>query len=409
MTRLEKNWILYDAANSSFTLLITTLFPVYFKYLTGKAGLSNTVYMSYWGYMASAATLVLVLTGPVLGAVADAAKSRKGLFTASLLIGAAACAGLGVVQSWVWFFGVFIIAKIGYSTSLIFYDAMLPDITTPENMDVVSSAGYGIGYIGSTVPFLASLAIVMLRDKIGLSLAAAMNISFFLNAVWWVALSLPLLKKYRQVYFVEGGSHPVHRSLQNIKNTLKSIRKEKNIFLFLLAFFLYIDGVYTIIEMSTAYGTAIGLDSTGLLIALLVTQFVAFPFALIFARLSKKIAPAKLIIVCILGYFFIALFAIQLDTQAEFWVLALCVGVFQGGIQALSRSYYGKIIPPEKSGEYFGIMDIFGKGAAFTGTMLVSVITQITGNMKAGVSSVSILILSGLIVFLIAGKKSRTA
>ena len=177
------------------------------------------------------------------------------------------------------------------------------------------------------------------------------------------------------------------------------MKKEKHIFLFLLAFFFYIDGVYTIIDMATAYGQALGLDSTGLLLALLVTQIVAFPFCLIFGALAKKIPGTTLITVCIGAYFLIALYAIQLDKQSEFWFLAVCVGMFQGGIQALSRSYFAKIIPPEKSGEYFGLLDICGKGASFLGTTLVSVISQVTGKVNLGVGAIAIVFVIGFVLF----------
>jgi len=190
-------------------------------------------------------------------------------------------------------------------------------------------------------------------------------------------------------------------------HTLKDIRREKNIFLYLLAFFFFIDGVYTIIEMATAYGSALGLDSTGLLLALLVTQIVAFPFALIFANCSKKYATDLLIKICILAYIGIALFAIQLDKQWEFWLLAVLVGMFQGAIQALSRSYFAKIIPAEKAGEYFGIYDICGKGASFLGTTLVGVIAQLTNTANAGVAMITILFVIGFILFCKAAKLNK--
>lgn len=234
---------------------------------------------------------------------------------------------------------------------------------------------------------------------IGIKFETAILLTFILNGVWWLGMSTPLAKAYKQQYYVEVERKVVKSGFLRIWESLKDIKKEKHIFLFLLGFFFYIDGVYTTIDMATAYGEALGLDSTGLLLALLVTQIVAFPCALIFGRLSKKFKTQNLITICIVAYLGISVFAIFLSTQLEFWILAVCVGMFQGGIQALSRSYYTRIIPPEKSGEYFGLMDICGKGAAFIGTFMVSVITQVTNSASKGVAVISLLMVIGLIIF----------
>ena len=237
-----------------------------------------------------------------------------------------------------------------------------------------------------------------------MSFNIAIMIAFFINALWWLLLTIPLLKKYEQIYYVEKPKHPFRDSFKRLFNTLKDISKDRKVFFFLIAFFFYIDGVYTIIDMATAYGSALGLDTQGLLIALLVTQIVAFPFALIFSKLSKMYPAQLLIKICIFAYTGIALFAIQLDKQWEFWLLAICVGMFQGGIQALSRSYFAKIIPPQKSGEYFGLLDICGKGAAFMGTALVSITAQLTGQMNLGVGMISIMFIIGYYFFSKASK-----
>ena len=212
-------------------------------------------------------------------------------------------------------------------------------------------------------------------------------------------MTVPLLRNYRQKNYAETPKHPVRDSFRRLGHTIRDIRKEKKVFLYLLAFFFFIDGVYTIIEMATAYGSALGLDTTGLLLALLVTQIVAFPCALIFSVFSRKYETASLIKVCILAYTGIALFAIQLDKQWEFWFLAVMVGMFQGAIQALARSYFAKIIPAEKSGEYFGIYDICGKGASFMGTTLVGVVAQITGVANAGVGIIAVMFVIGYVLF----------
>ena len=227
----------------------------------------------------------------------------------------------------------------------------------------------------------------------------AMGISFFLVAVWWIALTVPLLKSYCQTHSRKPTAHAGQSGAQRLGQIVSELRKDKKVLFFLAAFFFYIDGVYTIIDMATAYGTALGLDTTGLLLALLLTQIVAFPAALLFGRISRKVSASRLILVCISAYFLIALYGIGLHRQYQFWILAVCVGCFQGAVQSMSRSYYAKIIPAEKSGEYFGIYDICGKGASFMGTILVSAVSQITGSVNLGVGALSVMFLAGFSCF----------
>ncbi len=405
LTKLELSWILYDVGNSAFVLLVATILPIYFNSLAEEAGLSQVDYLAYWGYAASVVTLLVAVIGPVFGTISDTKGYKKPIFTISMLVGVAGCAFLSFPRSWIMFLAVFVIAKIGYSSSLIFYDAMLSDVTAPERMDSVSSQGYAWGYIGSCIPFVLSLILVLGGEGMGLSMTAAMAAAFLMNAVWWLLCTLPLLRHFRQVHGVERHHNPVRESFARLRYVLKDMKKDRRVFLFLVAFFFYIDGVYTIIDMATAYGEALGMDSTGLLLALLLTQLVAFPFALIFGRAARRYENDKLIRFCILAYTAIALFAIQLDQQWEFWVLAVFVGMFQGGIQALSRSYFAKIIPAEKSGEYFGIFDICGKGASFMGTALVGLFAQITGSPNAGVAVLAVMFLTGYLLF---GKAVKT-
>ena len=258
------------------------------------------------------------------------------------------------------------------------------------------------------MPFVVCLALVLGSSAVGLSQMTALSIALVITAVWWLAVTLPLLKKYRQINYVEVEQHAIRQSFVRIGQTLKHLPQDKQVFWFLLAFFCYIDGVYTIIDMATAYGTALGLETTGLLLALLVTQIVAFPSALIFGRLSQKYESKTLIPVCIAAYTGIAVFAFFLKSQWQFWVLAVVVGMFQGGVQALSRSHFAKIIPAEKSGEYFGLFDICGKGASFLGTMIVSVGSQLTGSANVGVGSIAILFVIGFVLFGISTRTEET-
>lgn len=399
LTKLEFKWICYDMGNSAFILLVATILPIYFNYLSSSQGVAEHNYLSYWSYAASLSTLIVALAGPILGTLADYKNHKKKIFLTTALLGALALACFWIPSSWFAFLVLFIAAKVAYSLSLIVYDSMLTDITTEERMDAVSSKGYAWGYIGSVVPFIISLVFVLMYDKMGMTLKTAMMIAFILNAAWWIAFTLPLAKSYKQKYYIEPEAHPVIDTFSRLKDTLMKAKEQKKVFLFLLAFFFYIDGVYTIIDMATAYGTSLGLNTTGLLLALLLTQIVAFPASLTFAVLSKTKDTASLIKVAIIAYFLIALFAIQLDKQWEFWVLAVAVGCFQGGIQALSRSYFAKIIPENASGEYFGLFDICGKGASFLGTMLIGVVTQITGKQNLGVAAISIMFVVGYLIF----------
>lgn len=399
LTRLEKQWILYDVGNSAFTLLVTTIVPIYFNYLAGSAGISQVDYLAFWGYAASIVTLLVAISGPIFGTLADNKGFKKPIFIVSIVIGAVGCLALGLAKQWLVFLVIFIIAKFGYSASLIFYDSMLPDITTEDKMDTVSSQGFAWGYIGSCIPFALCLVLVLFSDTIGISMELAMGLSFLIVAAWWVLTTLPLLRNYRQIHYVEHQKHAVRQTFSRLWQTLRGIGKDRQVLFFLLAFFFYIDGVYTIIDMATAYGSALGLDSTGLLLALLVTQIVAFPCAILFGRLSRRFSSESLITMCILAYTGIIIFAVFMTTQAQFWVLAVFVGMFQGGIQALSRSYFAKIIPPEKSGEYFGLLDICGKGAAFVGTGIVSIVSQLTGDINKGVGAIAVLFVLGMLMF----------
>ena len=422
LTALEKSWILYDVGNSAFILMVSTLIPIFFNSLAESAGVHEDLYLSYWGYAGSIATILVAIIGPVCGAIADR-NNKRTIFLISMLVGVVACALLGAMSGWIAFLAMFILARVGYSASIVFYDSMLPEITPEDRIDKISSLGYAYGYIGSVIPFIVCLVLVLMCDSFGLTTGSALTIAFILISVWWLGCSIPLLKKYRQTAFQAPTTTPVKDAFLQLWGTLKAASEEKHIFLYLLSFFFFIDGVYTIIDMATAYGTALGLDTTGLLLALLWTQFVAFPCSIIFGRLSAKYDTGLLIKVSIAAYTGITIFGIFLVTQWQFWVLATLVGMFQGGIQALSRSYLGKIIPPERSGEFYGLMDIFGKGASFMGLALVSVVSQFCAgitvdvfgirlqNENLAVGSLILLFIIGYILFCKADalNKARTA
>lgn len=406
LTSLDLKWILYDVGNSAFVLLIASVLPIYFNSLAEAGGLSETEYLTWWSYAASIATVVTALAGPILGTLADFPGHKKRIFLFTALVGAGCLFCFAFPGQWMGFLVLFIIAKILYNISLVIYDSMLIDVCDEDQMDMVSSRGYAWGYLGSCVPFIISLGLILGQENLGLSMSTVMMIVFMLNAAWWLLFTLPLAKSYKQIHSTPRSGQIVHQTFGRLGKVLKNIFKDKKVFWFILAFFFYIDGVYTIIDLATAYDTSLGLSQTGLLLALLLTQVVAFPSAILFGYLAKTQSVGKLIKIGIFAYFCVAIFALFLQYIWQFWILAFMVGCFQGGIQALSRSYFAKIIPADQSGEYFGLYDIAGKGASFLGTTLVGVITQITGRQNLALGALAILFVTGFLLF---GKAEKLA
>ncbi|HOL14399.1 MAG TPA: MFS transporter, partial [Bacillota bacterium] len=304
-------------------MLVSTIIPIFFKNTAAAQGVSAADSTAYWGYALSASTLIVAVLGPILGALADTKGFKKPMFTLFMMLGVLGCAALAVPMQWLLFLAVFVIAKVGFNGSLIFYDSMLSDVTIDDRMDYVSSAGFAWGYIGSCIPFTISLGLILFADKIGLSAAVATGIGFALTSLWWLVATLPLLKTYEQQYFVEAKVNPVGKAFQRLGRVFGELKEYKHILVFLIAYFFYIDGVHTIIGMATSYGKDVGISDNNLLGALLLTQIVAFPCALLFGRLSKKFKTEDLIKVCIVGYFLITAFALQLDKAWEFWTLAV--------------------------------------------------------------------------------------
>ena len=401
VTPLERAWILYDVGNSAFVLMIATLVPIFFNALAEAGGVSKVDYLAYWGYASSIVTVVTAILGPILGTLADTKGFKKPIFMLCLFVGVIGCCAMGLAGTWLAFLVIFIIAKIGYSGSLVFYDSMLGDVTTPERMDMVSSRGYAWGYIGSCVPFIACLGVVLGYEALGITLQTAMQIAFAITGLWWAAFTVPLLRNVRQMHYKPREPHAVSRAIRGLAGTLREIWANRAIRYYMIAYFFYIDGVHTIIKLSTSYGTDLGIDSTQLVLALLVTQFVAFPSAIIYGRLSGRYGTRRMLLIAIAAYFGITLFAaFFLRSAVEFWFLAILVGMFQGGIQALSRSEFGKLAPKDRANEYFGFFDIFGKYAALLGTFLVGTFTALTGNSSIGVLSIAVLFVVGFFMML---------
>jgi MFS transporter, UMF1 family len=403
LTKEENSWVFYDWANSAYSIIITTaVFPLFYKAAAKNAGVSDVDSTAYLGYTIAIATFILAMLGPILGSIADYQGYKKRFFKFFFLMGVAATAILAFIPSdqWLLLLACYTVAAVGSAGANVFYDAFLVDVTTEERMNRISSRGLGFGYIGSTIPFIISIAIIILaqRNIIPISVATASKIAFLITAAWWGLFTIPMIKNVHQRYYIEREPNPVVNSFKRLGSTLKEIQKFRALFLFLLAYFFYIDGVGTIISMSTAYGSDLGISSTNLLIILFVTQVVAAPFAILYGRLAEKFTGKKMLYVGIIVYIIVCIYAYFLKTTMDFWILAMLVATSQGGIQALSRAYFAKLVPKEKSNEFFGFYNIFGKFASIMGPLLVGVTAQITGNSSSGVFSLVILFIIGLVI-----------
>ena len=496
-TKKEWSWIMYDWANSIYaTNIMAAIFPTIFVSIAGDAG------DIWWGYGTSIATFLVAILAPLLGAVADFKGMKKKLFTTFMLMGVVFTFMIALVMNnWQLMLAGYILSRIGFSGSCLFYDSFLTDVTTDERMDKVSSWGYAMGYIGgSTIPFVISIAMLLL---LGYSNPIAQKFSILIVSVWWLVFSLPFLKNVEQEHYIERTKeNSIGQIFRNIGHTAKDIFRRKGLFLFVVAYFFYIDGVGTIISISTAYGTVLGLGTVGMILALLVTQIVAMPCSILFANLAQKITARKALVGAIIVYTFICCvgfymgfslephqeayettlkaeftdqltdltdetaitlrdaavklasdknaqekwadeiakytaeqkanpevdrvletFALFLGNNSKvitgfqnavsfstilFWAMATLVGTVQGGIQAVSRSYFGKLIPKERSNEFFGFFDIFGKFASVLGPVLYSTIGAWTGRSSFGVLALICLFLIGLVI-MICGKKDLEA
>lgn len=401
LTKAEKSWILYDVGNSALVLLATSVIPIHFNSLAAADPAVEKVAVGAWGLAETFASLIIALLMPVLGSIADMQGMRKKFIIGCVGTGAVATIIMGLPTHWLAFLIIYVISSVALNSSFVFYDALLVDATTDERMDEISALGYAWGYIGSCLPFIACLGIVLNAKAIGLSMQAAMLIALVITTTWWVIFTIPMLKNVEQKSFKLREPHAFRHAIRGITGTLKAIWTNPSLRFFIIAYFFYIDGVHTVIKMSTSYGSNLGIEGPQLVLALLVTQFVAFPSSIIYGRLGRKVGTKKMLLVGIIAYLCITLFAaFFLRTAVEFWILAIAVGLFQGGIQALSRSEFGKLCPKEHANEYFGFFDIFGKYAAIMGTGLVALFTFLTGNPSLGVLSIAVLFIIGFVVML---------
>ena len=403
----EFSWVLYDVGNSAYTMLACSLIPIWYHSIAdSQVGLENAT--ANWAFATAIITVLVAVLGPVLGVVADRKDTKKIIFMTCVAGGVISCILNGFVSGGLTFLIVYAFAKIFYQASLTFYDSMLGDVTIEERMDEVSSYGYAWGYIGSCIPFaFALVAYVLGPDMLGvISELLSKIIGFTVTGAWWLLVTLPLLKFYKQKNYSESNTETVGLVFKKLGLTLKKIfTEDKQVLLFLIAFFLYIDGVDTIINNCINIGIALGLNTVGQVVVLLLTQVVAFAGSLVFAKLSRKHDTVKLLLICIAGYFCVCLYALTLSQMWHFCILAFGVGCFQGSIQSLSRSYFAKIIPAENSGEYFGLYDIFAKGASFLGSLVIGIVMVAPGGtINVAVASLAVFFALGFVFLKLADR-----
>ena len=389
-TKQEISWMMYDWANSAHSVIVVTLLPIFFDSVAANTA-DSVSSLSTWGYATSIAMAIVAIAAPFLGVFGDIRGMRKKLFTFFLLLGVVAVAGLsftplmdftsstsaaGQVAGLI--LVLYILSTIGFDASAIYYDAFLTDVTTPDRMDRVSTLGYGLGYIGgSTIP----LVIFLVMNLIGIPMLTCLAVIFAVTALWWFGFSLPLLRNCQQRSGKPYEKGDVGRNIRGVGATAREIIANKTMFVYILAYFFYIDGVHTVISMATTYGTNLGLDSTGMVLALLLVQVLGLPFCLLYIKLSAKFGARVMVGVGVCVYMFICVFAFFMRELWQFWLLAVLCATSQGGIQALSRSMFGKLLPDkDRSGEFFGFFDIFGKFSSIMGPALVGFVSAVVAD-----------------------------
>jgi UMF1 family MFS transporter len=394
------SWALYDWANSAFaTTVMAGFFPVFFQKFW-SVDVTPTETTSRLGYGSALAGLVIALLAPVLGAIADRGGRRKQFMFAWTLLGVAATGALYLVGQgeWFWALALFVLGTIGFNGGVVFNDSLLLDVAKPHEVDRVSAFGYSLGYLGGGVLFLLNVVMVTKPASFGLQDSAqAVQMSFVTVAIWWLLFTIPVMRNVREQ---ERGPHlsfgaAIGKGFRELGDTIAHLRQYRVMLTFLVAYWFYIDGVNTIIKMAVNYGTALGLETSSLLTALLVTQFVGFPSALLFGWLGDRIGARRGILIGLVVYVAITVYAYFLDSEAEFFALAVAVGFVQGGVQSLSRSLFSRLVPEGKNAEFFGFYNMMGKFATVLGPLLIAVVAAATHNERASIVSLVLLFLVG--------------
>lgn len=403
--RQKWGWAMYDWANSAFaTTVMAGFFPVFFKDYW-NTGVDPTTSTFRLGMANSLASVLIVMLAPVLGAIADCMSRRKALLFSFAFLGVLMTGGLYLVSQGDWFLAAFlyVLALIGFSGSNVFYDSLLPFVSRKDDLDQTSALGFSLGYLGGGLLLLLNVTMVLHPENFGLTDGAiAVRISFLMVAVWWLVFSLPLMLLVDEP---EGETSALsvkvlQQGFTRIWETLHEIRQLRNIWLFLVAYWLYIDGVDTIVRMAVDYGLSIGFDRNSLIVALLITQFTGFPSALAFGWFGGRYGPKAGIYTGLLVYIFVTFWASVMDSATEFYYLAFCIGLAQGGIQALSRSMYARMIPVGRSAEFFGFYNMLGKFAAIIGPVMIGWVGVLSGNPRTGILSLLILFIAGGVILM---------
>lgn len=402
------SWALYDWANSAFaTTILAAVLPIFYKDVAAH-GLPNNLATSYWGYTRSIAMLVIALISPILGAIADYSDSKKYFLRFFAYLGIIGTGLLFFINQGDYLLAsfFFILGSIGFSGGNVFYDAFLPDIASKDKLDYVSSLGFAAGYLGGGLLLLINMVMIAKPALFGIpDTLTATKLTFISVGLWWFVFSIPLFRSLpapvkRPEEASKGNKirHYAGIGFSRVATSLKNIRQYSELWKFLLAFWCYNDGIGTIISMAAIYGREVGIGQTDLLGALLLTQFVAIPFTMLFGKLGEKIGAKKGIFIALAIYILITFRGYYLDSALDFWILAGMVGLVQGGAQALSRSLFGSMIPTDKSAEFFSFLGISSKFAAITGPFIFALVGQLTGSSRLGIVSVASFFIIGIIL-----------
>lgn len=398
--KAESAWVMYDWANSAFSTTIqAALLPIFFKDVAA-ANLEPFLSTSYWGYTQSVAMIIAVVISPILGAIADHAAVRKRTMISFVTTGAFFTAALFTVDRGEFLLCsvLYVVANVAFSAAGVFYDSFLPVVTSKKRIDWISSLGYAYGYVGGGLLFLLNIIMVLKPGFFFLkSPVDGMKLSFVTVGLWWFGFTLPFMKHVREERETSklSFSVSVKEGFRRIFETFKEVRKYRELFLMLLAYWFYIDAVGTIIKMAVVYGKDVGVPNEHLMGALLLTQFVAFPFAILYGRIAGKVGTKKALYFSILVYLFIMIWGYFLKNAWEFWILAVLVATSQGGIQALSRSLFGRMVPRHKRAEFFGFFSVFSKFATVAGPAIYGLAAQLTKNPRSGIIFLIVLLLIG--------------
>ena len=408
------SWALYDWANSAFaTTVMAGFFPIFYKSYWAS-DLSNLESTAMVGYANSLSGLIVVLLAPILGAYADIGTKRKKLLLLFASLGILCTTSFYFIPQGEWMLAaiLYAIAAVGFSGGNVFYDSLIVSVSDNENRNRVSALGYSLGYLGGGLLFLINVIMFLNPQLFGIeSQSNAVLLSFFMVAVWWAFFSVPLLRNVKE----EDSERENPRFIQALKQsfnevyqTLSEVRKYKNVAIFLLAYWFYMDGIDTIVRMATAYGTDIGLDAASMITALILTQFVGFPSTLIFGYFADRLGFKKILTIGILIYILISIFASRITTAAEFYAMAIVVGLVMGGVQAVSRAYFSSIIPKDKEAQFFGFYNLVGKSAVVAGPALLAWISMIFNTPRAGILGLLVLFIPGLILLWMIPKETNS-